>query len=139
MIDPFVADSSIGVAWATPTQGTSGTDQLLDDVALGRSVVVPNLWFLEVANTLLKLERTRRIPMGHRRKALAELAALSPQVDDSPAANAFNSISDVAEKYNLSVYDAAFLELALRRGLPLASRDQPLVDAAKKAGVSVIP
>lgn len=139
MSDPFVADSSVGVAWAIPTQGTPGTDQLLDDVALGRIVVVPSLWFLEVANTLLKLERTRRIPKGHRRKALAELAALSPQVDEAPAVNAFNSISDVAEKYTLSVYDAAFLELALRRGVPLASRDKPLVAAAKKAGISVIP
>lgn len=139
MSDPFVADSSVGVAWATPTQGTPGTDQLLDDVALGRSVLVPSLWFLEVANTLLKLERTHRIPPGHRRKALAELAMLSPQVDDAPASSAFNVVSDVAEKYGLSVYDAAFLELALRRAVPLASRDQPLVEAAKKAGVSVIP
>ena len=136
---PFVADSSIGVAWSTPSQGTPETDQLLDDVALGRSVVVPSLWFLEVANTLLKLERNHRIPAGHRRKALADLAALSPQVDDAPAVSAFNTVSDVAEKYGLSVYDAAFLELALRRGAPLASRDQPLVEAAKKAGVSVIP
>ncbi len=104
-----------------------------------RSVVVPSLWFLEIANTLLKLERTRRIPAGHRRKALAELAKLSPQVDDAPAVSAFTAVSDVAEKYGLSVYDAAFLELALRRGVPLASRDQPLVEAAKKAGVLVIP
>lgn len=138
MSDPFVVDSSIGVAWATHTQGTPETDQLLDDVALGRSVVVPSLWFLEIANTLLKLERTRRIPEGHRRKALAELAKLSPQVDDAPAVSAFTAVSDVAEKYGLSVYDAAFLELALRRGVPLASRDQPLVEAAKKAGVLVL-
>ena len=139
MSDPFVADSSIGVAWSIPTQGTPGTDQLLDDVALGRSVIVASLWFLEVANTLLKLERSHRIPVGHRRKALAELAALSPQVDDAPAVSAFNTVSDVAEKYGLTVYDAAFLELAFRRGVPLASRDQPLVEAAKKAGCMVLP
>jgi hypothetical protein len=72
-----------------------------------RSGVVPSLWFLEIANTLLKLERTRRIPAGHRRKALAELAKLSPQVDDAPAVSAFTAVSDVAEKYGLSVYDAA--------------------------------
>lgn len=138
MREPFVADSSIGVAWSAATQGSPVTDQLLDDVALGRSFVVPSLWFLEVANTLLKLERNHRIPPGHRRKALAELAALSPQVDDAPAVSAFNTVSDVAEKYGLSVYDAAFLELALRRGVPLASRDQPLIEAARKAGVSII-
>jgi len=134
----FVADSSVGVAWAVLSQSSEATEHLLNDVASGRSFVVPVLWMFEVANSLLVLTRRRRIAPEQYARARRALSRLTPTVDDEGPRGALGSISDLAEKHALSLYDAAYLELAIRRGLPLASRDADLNKTAKLCGVRTL-
>ena len=138
MTDGFVADSSVGVRWALPSQSSQITDHLLLDVASGRPFVVPVLWTFEVANSLLVLMRRKRIEPEQCARARRALSSLTPLVDDEGPRAALGRISDLAEEHALSAYDAAYLELAQRRGLPLASRDGDLNRAAKRCGIKVL-
>ena len=138
MTDGFVADSSVGVAWAVLSQSSQATEHLLNDVASGKPFVVPALWTFEVANSLLVLMRRKRIEPEECARARRALSRLVPVVDAEGPRVAFGKISELAEEHTLSVYDAAYLELAVRRGLPLASRDGALNKAAKRCGVKAL-
>jgi predicted nucleic acid-binding protein len=131
----WVIDSSIALAWVHSAQSTRKTDELLEEVGRGGSIVVPALWFTEVANGLLVLQRRRKLTRDERRVALSALGRLQIQIDEEPPLTAFSRTSDLAERYGLSLYDAAYLEICSRRQLPLASRDEALNGAAKKAGI----
>jgi predicted nucleic acid-binding protein len=100
--------------------------------------VVPILWTFEVANSLLVLKRRRKIDVMQCSRAREAILHLHPVLDDDGPQLAFAGISDIAEKYQLSVYDAVYLELAPRRGLPLASRDGALNKAARRSGVKTL-
>jgi predicted nucleic acid-binding protein len=100
--------------------------------------VVPVLWAFEVANSLLALWRRRVIQEQQYERARRDLVELESIVDEEGPRLALEKISTLAQKYSLSVYDAVYLELALRRGLPLASRDSALNKAAKRAGVRTL-
>ena len=134
----FIADASVGVAWAVHAQASATTDRLLEDVATGTPLVVPMLWPLEVANSLLVLLRRKRILAADRDRALDALARLPLVVDDEGPRRAFGKISELAAEHDLSVYDATYLELTLRRRLPLATRDQALRQAAQDSGVKLL-
>jgi predicted nucleic acid-binding protein len=136
--DAFVADSSVGVAWAVLSQSSQATGHLLDDVASGTPFVVPVLWALEVANALLVLTRRKRIKPEDYTRARRALDRLTPVVDEDAPRMALGKISDLAEEHGLSVYDATYLDLAVRRGLSLASRDADLNQAARRCGVRVL-
>lgn len=138
MKDAFVADSSLGVAWAVLSQSSHATEHLLNDVASGRQFVVPVLWMLEIANALLVLVRRNRIKPEEYARARGALSRLTPAVDEEGPRMALGKISDLASEHGLSVYDATYLELAVRRGLSLASRDADLNKAAKRCGVGVL-
>ena len=138
MNEGFVADSSVGVAWAVHSQASDDTDQLLEDVAAGTPVVVPTLWPFEVANSLLVLLRRKRILAPERDRALEALARLPFKVDDEGPRLALGRISELAAEHGLSVYDGAYLELAVRRKLPLASRDEALCKAAQSCRVKLL-
>jgi predicted nucleic acid-binding protein len=92
----------------------------------------------EVANSLLVLMRRRRISREEYTRARHDLTDLRPVVDDEGPHRAFGETLDLADKHALSVYDATYLELAIRKGLPLASRDRALNKAAKVAGVNTL-
>jgi predicted nucleic acid-binding protein len=134
----FVADASVGIAWVVHSQSSKATEQLLDEIETGTSFLVPVLWMFEVANALLALRRRRRTEKQEYEQSLLDLADLRPLVDDEGSRLALAEISELAEKYGLSVYDAAYLELALRSAVPLASRDTALNRAAKRAGVRTL-
>ena len=134
----FVADASVGVAWAVSSQSSAATDALLRDVALGRTFVVPGLWMFEVANSLIVLVRRRRINAGDCGLARRSIVRLRPIVDDDGPSLALGTVWDTAERYNLTVYDATYLELALRTSLPLVSRDGALNHAARLAGAKTL-
>ena len=138
MSTEWVIDSSVGFAWVHPDQATTATDQLLDDVANGAAVVVPVLWFVEMANGLLILQRRRKITSAERRIALQTLSDLTLVVDEEAGRAAFRKTSDLAERHGLTVYDATYLEVAMRRKLSLATRDGALKAAAKHCGLSVL-
>jgi predicted nucleic acid-binding protein len=136
--DGFVADSSAGVAWAVPSQSSEATEHLLNEVASGMPFVVPVLWMFEVANALLALTRRKRIEPEQCARARRALSHLNPTVDEEGPRAALGKISDLAEKHGLTVYDAAYLELAVRRGLPLASHDAALNRAARRLSVKTL-
>lgn len=117
-----------------PAQATPETDRLLDAVASGSRFSVPALWLLELANALLVLERRRKLQPAERTEALELLRALAPMVDDDGSRHAFGRVSEIAAEHGLTVYDATYLELALREGLPLVTKDVGLRAAARRAG-----
>jgi predicted nucleic acid-binding protein len=99
--------------------------------------MVPTLWSVEVANALLVLERRRKLKRDERLEALEMLGALSADVDEEGHRVAFTRVTELAEQHGLSAGDATYLELALRKRLPLATKDSTLRHAATKAGVTV--
>ena len=137
MTDAFVADASVAVAWVHPAQATSDTDRMLDAIAEGTTIEVPALWPLEVANVLAVLVRRKKLTEAERRSALGWFRALPLRVDHEMATLAFSTLSSLAATYHLSVYDAAYLELAQRRRLALCCKDGALRKAALRSGVAV--
>lgn len=138
MTEAFVVDASVGFAWVYPSQASAATDALLVDVEAGATLVAPALWFLEVANGLLAAQRRKLLTGPERRSALEMLSRLRVSIDEDSGLAAFHAMSALADKHGLSVYDAAYLEVALRRQLPLGSRDGALRSAAKRSGVKVL-
>lgn len=131
----FIVDASVGFAWVYQGQATPETDQLLNEVSAGATVIVPALWFLEMSNVLLIAQRRHRLTAIQRKAAMEKLTAMQLTVDEEGSRNAFGKTSELAEKYGLTIYDATYLELALRRSLPLASRDEALTKAATRCGI----
>jgi predicted nucleic acid-binding protein len=135
----FVADASVAAAWVVEAQSSQATDNLLIEAETGAPVHVPVLWMFEVANALLVLKRRRRIDQQEYDQARLDLKDLRPLIDMESPQLAFGRICELAEKYGLSAYDAVYLELALRKAVPLASRDAALRKAAKAAGIPTLP
>jgi len=133
----FVPDASVAVAWVHPAQATAETAAMLETLADGATLAVPAIWPMETANALLVLVRRRKLTDDERRGALGWLRRLPAAVDHEGATLAFGTLSDLAVAHGLSVYDAAYFELALRRRLPLACKDGPLRQAARRAGLAL--
>lgn len=104
----------------------------------GSPVVVPVLWALEVSNALLMLMRRGKMTPIHWTRALHQISLLELTIDEEAIRLATTEISSLASKYSLTTYDATYLELAIRRGLPLASRDAALNKAARKCRVKTL-
>jgi len=131
----FVLDSSLTVAWHFDDETNAYADAVEDTLAVN-AAMVPSLWPLEVANALLMGERRKRTTAAKVGQFLALLHALSIRIDDETPTRAWRETLHLARAHALSVYDAAYLELALRRGLPLASLDDQLKKAAAAVGVA---
>jgi predicted nucleic acid-binding protein len=137
MTRSFIADASVAIGWVHPAQATADTAAMLEAIAGGATLEVPALWPLEVANALLVLVRRRKLTEGERQAGLGWLRGLPVRIDHEMASVAFSRLSELAAAHQLSVYDAAYLELAQRRKLSLGCKDGPLRKAAKPAGVSL--
>jgi predicted nucleic acid-binding protein len=109
-------------------------DELLDLVT-EHGAVVPSLWYLECANGLAMAERRGRIDSEGIVRAIGLLRRLPLEVDDAAPARAFDGVLALARAHSLTTYDAGYLDLALRRGLPLATEDRPLRAVANAVGV----
>ena len=127
----------MALAWVHPDQATPESGEWRARLLEGADLLVPSVWFLEVSNALLVLERRRKLNRTERKRALNLLMALPAEVDNAPPARALSELATLAQEEGLSVYDAAYLDVAIRNGLPLACRDQPLRAAAVKRGVTV--
>ena len=130
----FVLDCSATLPWFLEDERTAFTDSLLF-AAKRAEYWVPSIWCLEFPNALLVAERRRRIERWRRIEALDQIPKLQIRIDSEPID--LKSVSAVAEKNDLSTYDAAYLELAIRRGLGLVTLDRKLAQAANSEGVSV--
>ncbi len=130
----FVVDASISAAWFLPDEATPRTEAALQATAT-QDVWVPALWLLETGNLLLNSQRRKRITADKRRELATAAAALRVKVDRE--AVSISTLDELAARHALSAYDAAYLELALRRKLPLATQDKALLAAMAQAGVQV--
>ena len=137
MTSAFIADASVAVGWVHPAQATTQTAAMLDAIGEGATLEVPALWSLELANALTVLVRRRKLTEDERQTGLGWLRGLRLRVDHEMASLAFSRLSELATTHQLSVYDAAYLELAQRRKLVLGCKDGPLRKAAKQSGVSL--
>jgi predicted nucleic acid-binding protein len=131
----IVVDSSIALSWCLPDEDT--IDQIQQEVA-ERGAIAPLHWPLEIVNALLVAERRQRITAAFRNAALQDLGALPIILDDETSARAWKEILQVAEAYRLTAYDAAYIELALRRTLPLATLDTDMQAAAQALGIALL-
>ena len=133
----LVLDSSVTLAWCFEDERTSATERLFRQVAKA-GAVVPPLWRLEVANGFQMALRKGRINVAYRDATLADLGRLPLDVDAETDRQAWAATLHLADKYRLTVYDAVYLELALRRDLPLATLDKALRAAGRSAGVGLL-
>lgn len=133
----LVLDASLALSWYFEDERTPAADALLDQV-VDAGAMVPALWQLEVANGFQTAIRRKRIVPAFRDKALAELALMSITVDPDTDSYAWTTILHLADRFQLTPYDAAYLELAQRRMLPLATLDQALSAGARALGISLL-
>ena len=133
-----VLDCSIAVAWCFEDEADPAIDALLDGLRT-EGAVVPALWPLEVTNVLLQAERRGRIAMAAVDGRLAAFAALPITVDSVSWRQNGGTVLGLARRHGLTTYDAAYLELAMRRCLPLATKDKALGQACRAAGIVVLP
>jgi len=134
----LVLDGSITVSWFVSDETSSSSLSILDLAASG-GAAVPDLWRIEVGNALLMAERRGRIAPSARIRAIAALGELQIDVDRETYDRAWAGIFSLAERFRLTLYDAAYLDLASRTRLPLASLDRELRKAAVSLGVAVLP
>ena len=132
----FVLDNSVVTGWYLPGQATNYSDAMATRLEAEKALV-PALWQLELANVLKTACTKGRLTQAQARQILGTLGQLPIEVDTA-APPGQRPLFELAMRYNLSSYDATYLELAMRHGLPLATQDEQLQLAAKAAGVDVI-
>lgn len=133
----FVLDASITLAWCFADQATPETTRLLERLE-SESAIVPGLWTLEVGNILIAAEKRKRISYANIKEFLALLENLDIEIDSETGSRGLHDIIFLAHSEKLTTYDAAYLDLAMRYGLPLATKDTALIHAAKRVGVKII-
>jgi predicted nucleic acid-binding protein len=133
----LILDSSATLAWIFPEERTDPIVDLFHLVAT-QGAVVPELWRIEVANTLNVGIRRGRITQANRYGILSDLADLSIEVDSETKNFVWNTTLELADNHKLTVYDATYLELAMRLSLPLATLDEDLRSAAQREAVPLL-
>ena len=137
-MNSFVVDSSVALAWILPDEQDARADSLADALQ-GAPACAPALWWLEVGNALLTALRRKRLTDREAERLFKVLEALPIEFDSAPPAHVAPDVFALAKKLGLTNYDAAYVELAKRRGLPLATLDAALAEGARKIGVPVLP
>jgi predicted nucleic acid-binding protein len=129
MADDFVLDNSIVMAWCFEDEATAYTDAVQDQL-VESTAFVPAIWPLEVTNVLIVAERKKRIGKAGSGHFIALLSQLPIKVEPTDSERIFHDTLSLARQYQLSSYDASYLELAIRKGLPIATLDKAIVRAA---------
>jgi len=133
----LVIDASVALAWIFADELTLPVQKVLSHV-VEEPAYTPSLWRLEIANSLQMAVRSRRVDTTFRDSALSNLAMLNIITDSDTDVFAWSTTLNLAAKHRLTVYDAAYLELAQRLGLPLATLDQELRAAGDAIGVTLL-
>jgi len=133
----FVLDASVTLCWCFENQATDYSEAIFERLAAGDEASVPFIWPLEVVNALVRAERKTSLKGAQVTGFLEELSAWPIQVDTLGVDRAFHEILSAARQQRLSAYDAAYLELAIREGLTLATQDTELRAAARAVGVKI--
>lgn len=133
----WVVDSSIALAWALPDETSKEADRFLSRISMKSILWVPALWWYEMANALLMAQRRKRLGEAEKIRLMELYGRLPIQTDVGLDSDIVWRLHTLATEYHLSAYDAAYLELAQRRGLGLATVDRSLRVAAQKAGMKL--
>lgn len=133
----FVVDCSIAMAWLFHDEATPRTAALLNRLTT-ETALVPGWWFIEITNVLAIAERKGRITPAQSDAFVADLGKLGIERDDEAPDRAFTHILALCRRHRLTSYDAIYLDLAVRRSLPLATLDQDLRKTAKDLGVRLL-
>jgi predicted nucleic acid-binding protein len=133
----FVIDASSVLSWCFEDEGGPEADALIENVA-AQGAAVPGIWTVEIANGLVMGERRGRIKPAESAAFVAMIEELPVVADRSTGARALHETMSLARENRLTAYDAAYLELAMRLGLPLATADRSLRAAAERAGVLLV-
>lgn len=136
MTRTFVLDAATALGWCFGDEGGVLCERALLAATHGQAVV-PAVWPLEVGNAILRAERRQRLSAGEAQRVLAKLAVIPVAVDLHSVQAGASSVWQLARKYSLSSYDASYLELAVRLGLPLATSDAALLRAMAVCGVTL--
>lgn len=132
----FVLDTSIVMAWCFDDESSSYADEVLGSLE-SKQAITPAIWPLEVGNVLRVAQRRKRLDESAAMRFLELLKSLPIAVEQESSARMFQEIFFLAGEYELSTYDASYLDLAIRSALPLATQDKKLAEAAKKAGLKL--
>ena len=133
----IVLDASMTLAWLFEDEQTDQVLATINHVYMG-GASVPPLWRYEVANGLQMAIRRQRITPDYRTRCLDKIDELPITIDPDGVSEIWSTTIKLADLYRLTVYDAAYLELALRLDCPLATLDKDLRNAAEKAGLKVL-
>jgi predicted nucleic acid-binding protein len=137
-VTSFVLDASVALAWVLPEADSERCEPLFRQASL-EGAAAPILWPIEVGNVLLMMARRNKIEAEEHARAIKRLAAIAVQLDDAMARQGPAEAVRLAQAHRLTLYDALYLELAKRLGLPLASLDWELRTAATAEGVALLP
>lgn len=134
----FVLDCSVAMSWCFEDETSKHSEAIFDKFNLNDTqAFVPIIWSLEVANVLLMAEKNKRLTTIKAIAFIEALNALPIKIDEEGSKKIFGSTSELARETNLTIYDACYLELAMRLSLPLATLDKDLIKAANKMNIPV--
>lgn len=134
----FIIDASIVLAWCFPDETAAAADHVADMFRHGDTAIAPSFWPHEVVNSLLVGEKRKRISKALTQDFLDDLAKLPILLEQSPAKIVFDRIQNLSREHGLTAYDSAYLDLALDRGLPIATLDADLIRSCKRAHVRLV-
>lgn len=133
----FVLDCSIAISWCLVDEDDDYANAVLD-LMPDATAFIPEIWSLEIANTLLVAERRNRMTVEQTQEAIDLLESLSISIDSLTSSQALRRTLTLGREQRLASYDAAYLELALRNSLPLATNDIRLLEAANRCDVPLL-
>ena len=134
----FVLDASVVLTWCFPDENSAAAQHVADLFKRGDTAVAPSFWPHEVLNALIIGEKRKRISHVLLRSFVNDLAKLPVALEQFPAVVVFSRVQRLGREHGLTAYDAAYLDLALDNGLPLATLDDDLFQACRKAGVELV-
>ena len=135
----FILDCSIAICWCIDDESSPATDKLLHQ-ARQMPVFVPAIWHMEIANVLMNAEKKKRLSATEVKNRFQELSSLPLHIDRETAGRAaWQESLALAYTEKLTVYDAIYLELAMRKDWPLATKDEDLIKAARRMKVETLP
>jgi predicted nucleic acid-binding protein len=131
----WVLDASMALAWSLPDESSEKADRFLSRVSSHETLWVPALWWYELSNALVMTQRRRRLTEADRLGLLELYGRLPIHTDTHLSIETMWRLQALAQEHAISAYDAAYLELATRKGLGLATLDHRLMTAARQAGI----
>ena len=137
MMNSFVVDNSVVMSWCFNDEANKYGDAVLDRLAES-TAIVPPIWPLEVVNVLLVAERRNRLKQVDSVRFITLLSQLPIVVEHEGPERKMKDLLSLGRANNLSSYDAAYLDLAMRNDCPIATLDKKLIEAAKKVDITIL-